>query len=81
MDVKLMCIPNDDTQNYPFCRVELVVETFGWTLNLINQPIEIQVPKCFKLTNKKTLLKTLGTSLINRPMSPPSLAFITYLFN
>ena len=25
---KLMCILNDDTQNYPFCRLELV-ETLG----------------------------------------------------
>ena len=25
---KLMYIPTDDTQNYPFCRLELVVETF-----------------------------------------------------
>ena len=23
---KLLCIPNDDTQNYPFCRLKLVVE-------------------------------------------------------
>ena len=26
---KLMYISNDDTQNYPFCRLKLVVETFG----------------------------------------------------
>ena len=25
---KLMCIPNDETQIYPFCRLKLVVETF-----------------------------------------------------
>ena len=25
---KLMDIPNDDTQNNPFCRLKLVVETF-----------------------------------------------------
>ena len=25
---KLMCIPNDDTQNYHFCRLQLVDETF-----------------------------------------------------
>ena len=37
---KLLYIPNDDKQNYPFCRLQLVVETFGH--NLINQPIEIQ---------------------------------------
>ena len=28
MDDKLMYIYNDDTQNYPFCRFQLVVETF-----------------------------------------------------
>ena len=28
MTDKLMYIPNDDTQNYPFCRLKLVVETF-----------------------------------------------------
>ena len=26
---KLMYITNDDTQNYPFCRLQLVVGTFG----------------------------------------------------
>ena len=26
---KLMYIPNDDTQYYSFCRLQLVVETFG----------------------------------------------------
>ena len=25
----LMYIPNDDTQNYPLCRLQLVVKTFG----------------------------------------------------
>ena len=25
---KLMQIPNDDTQNYPFCTLKLVAETF-----------------------------------------------------
>ena len=34
---KLMYIPNDDTQNYPFYRLLLMVETF----KLINQPIKI----------------------------------------
>ena len=29
---KLKYIPNDDTQNYYLCRLQLVVETFGhWT--------------------------------------------------
>ena len=29
---KLMYIPNDVTQNYPFCRLQLVVETFGHSI-------------------------------------------------
>ena len=33
----LMYISKDNTQNYPFYRLKLVVET----LNLINQPIKI----------------------------------------
>ena len=38
MIIKLMFIPNDDTLNNPFCRLELAVKT----LNLINQLIKIQ---------------------------------------
>ena len=29
MAYKFMYIPIDDTQNYPFCRLQLKVETFG----------------------------------------------------
>ena len=29
--------PNDDTQNYPFCRLQLVVETFGQSTYWTNQ--------------------------------------------
>ena len=29
MTNKLMYISNDDSQNYPFCRLQLVVKTFG----------------------------------------------------
>ena len=35
---KLMYIPNDNKQNYPFYRLQLVVETVK-TLHLMNQPI------------------------------------------
>ena len=44
--------PNDDTQNYAFCRLQLEVET------LDTQPTNqksIEVPKVFKQTIKKTL--------------------------
>ena len=30
---KLKYIPNDDTQDYPFCWLKLVVETFEQTTN------------------------------------------------
>ena len=42
MTDKLVYIPNDDKQNYPFCRLD------GWnvcTLNLMNQLIKNQAPK------------------------------------
>ena len=46
-----MYIPNNNTQNYSFCSVKLVVETFEHpTLKFT------KVPKVDKVTNKKTLL-------------------------
>ena len=33
-----MYIPNDDTQNYPFCRLKLVVETFEHLTYPIKSP-------------------------------------------
>ena len=55
---KCMYIPNDDAQNYPFCRLQIVVETFGQ-----NEPTNqnsIRVHKVVQPTNKKTLLYDLG---------------------
>ena len=40
MGDKIMYIPNDDTQNYPFCKFQLVVKTFEHSTN--EQPIRIQ---------------------------------------
>ena len=34
---KLMLIPNDDTQNYPFCRIQFVVEMFEHSTQWTNQ--------------------------------------------
>ena len=69
MTDKLMCIPNNDTQNNPFFRIQLVVETFGHVFLVINQ----KVPKVFEK------ILSLGTSVINSPMSPPSLKISTGL--
>ena len=52
--VKFMYIPNDDTQNYPFCKLQLVVETF-WPNKPTNQN-PLKDPKIVNPTNKKTLL-------------------------
>ena len=53
---KLMYIPNDDTQNYHFGRLQSVVETFGTQLNESTNHNSMKVPKVDKLMNKKTLL-------------------------
>ena len=46
---QLMYIPDDVTQNYPFYRLQLVVETFGHSTL-------IKVPKIGQPMNKKTSL-------------------------
>ena len=35
-------ISNDDTHNYPFCKLKLVVDTIDYP-NLTNQPIKIHL--------------------------------------
>ena len=49
-----MFISNNDTQNYPFHRLQLVVETLGHSTNEPNNQNSIKVPKVVRLTNKKT---------------------------
>ena len=75
---KLMYIPNADTQIYPFCRLHSVFVTFGHsTLG----PTQHKFPKILKKkvlrddmpTNNKRYYKTLGTNVINSPISPSSL--------
>ena len=50
---KLMYILYDDTQNYPFCRLQLVIKTFGHSTKWQPNQNSIKVPKVVKLTNKK----------------------------
>ena len=56
MSVKLMYISNDYKQYYPFCRLKLVVATFGHSAYYSNQSKFIKVSKVVEPTNKKTLL-------------------------
>ena len=58
MSDKLMYILNDNTQNYPFCRLQLV----DTQPNEATNENSITVPKVFKPTNKKHY-KTLGSSV------------------
>ena len=53
---KLKYITNVNTQNYPFCRLQLVVETFNTKSNEPTNQSSIKVTKVVKLTNKKTLV-------------------------
>ncbi len=47
---------NDDTQNYPYCRLQLMVEKFeNRLIEPTNQNL-IKVPKVVKPKNKKTLV-------------------------
>ncbi len=71
---KLMCKVNK--QNYPFCRLQLAVETFGhsncYQLNKIHQ----KSPKLLSQRIRKHYYKTLETSVINSPSSPLSLGIM-----
>ena len=69
MDEKFKHILNDDSQNNTFCRLQLVVEI------LRHSPIKIQ-EKSSKLLIRKRYYKTLGTSVINNPLSPLSLYLV-----
>ena len=55
---KLMLISNDDTQNYTFCWLQLVVKKFGHsTYSETSYLNGMKVSKVVKQTNKKTLLE------------------------
>ena len=75
MDDKFMYIPNDDTQNYLFCRLKLVVETFKHSTVWAIQ----SNPKFLSQRIRKRYHKSLGTSVINSPLSPLSLVLNTYV--
>ena len=64
MAYKLMHIPYDD---YTFCKFKIVVETFGHSTLWTNQ---LKSPKLLSQRIRKLYYKTLGTSVINNPLSP-----------
>ena len=67
MSDKLMYIPNDGTQNYPFCKLQL--KRLDTQLNEPTNKNSIIVHKVVKPTNKKTLF---GDRLIKQSsVTPP----------
>ena len=65
-----MYIPNEDTQNYPFFRLRLVVEMFGQSTLWTDQSKFNKSPQRQRI--RKHYFKTFRTSVINSPMSPSS---------
>ena len=61
--------PNDDIQNYPFCKLQIVVETFRHSNESTNQKT-IKESKVVKLTSKKTLSQNFGDYCIKQPNVP-----------
>ena len=66
-----MHIFNDDTQNYPFYRTNLVVETIEQSTNKNS----LKSPKLLRQQIRRRDYKTLGTSVINSPLTPLSMLF------
>ena len=66
---KLMYLPNDETQNPPFCRLQLVVETIGHSTKWTKQSkYNKKSPKLLSQRIRKSFDKTSGSSKINKPM-------------
>ena len=53
---KLIYITNDDAQNYPSCRLQLVVESLDTQFNEPTNQNSRKVPKVDEPTNMKTIL-------------------------
>ena len=75
---KLMYTTNDDAQNHPSCRLQLVDKWLDTLMNESTNKNSIKVPTVVKPTKKKRYYKTLGTSGINSSMSPSSLSKCNY---
>ena len=71
---KLIYKPNDDTQNYPFCRLQILVKTFGHLTKETENQNSIKVPRI-----RKHYYKTLGSSVKDSPMAPAALNIIDLL--
>ena len=70
MAEKLMYIPNANTQNCPFYKLQLVIETFGHSTNKLTIKNSIKVQQIVMPTNKKTLFGEFGDYYNKQPIVP-----------
>ena len=71
---KLMYIPIDDSKNFPFSKLQLVVKMFEHSTERINKSKFNKSPRFFLSQRlRKHYYNTLGTSVINSSLSPNSL--------
>ena len=70
MAYKFMYNPNYITQNYLYFISKLVLDTFGHSIDKRANKNPIKVPKVLNLRIRKCYYNTLGTSVINSPLSP-----------
>ena len=71
---KFIHLTNDDTQCYPFFRLQLVVVTFGHSSWWTNQSNSLESPKLLNQRIRKHYKRTLGTCVLNNPLSTLSLS-------
>ena len=67
---KLMCIQNNDKQNYPLSRLKLVVKHLNTQLNEPTNQNSLKSPKLLSQRIRKHYYKTLRTRVINTLLSP-----------
>ena len=65
-----MYIPNNDSQNYPFYSLQLVVEMFDLQLKEPTNQKSKKVSKVVEPADKKTSYKAIGTSVKKTPQCP-----------
>ena len=74
MVVKFMYIPHNDTQNHPFCKLQIVVECLNTKFNEPTNQNSFKVPKVVTNNEQKDItIKRWSTGVINSPISHPSL--------
>ena len=68
---ELIYTPNEDTPNYPFCRIQFVVETLG---HLTNKNL-FQIPSCKANKYENVILRLWGLVLYTAtcPFIPESI--------